>query len=266
MKLTDQELANQALHPDTLEFAVRQININGYITFENVLSPDFVEELRREYMAIYEPFISNRDPNKPSFGVKHYRLFLPFRAPFCDERVINNPFVTPILEALLGQDLVCHYFASNTCHPGSELQPVHSDIYPLYPRQDLKTPSHFMVLNIPLVDTTEENGPIEIWPGGTHWSTIPNKEIEKHASHMLSEYALMPAGSLMIRDGRMWHRGTRNRSNTPRPNIALAYTPPWADHGTRRTAIPQTTYEALSDKAKMIFRQENIGGPLDAPD
>ena len=37
----------------------------------------------------------------------------------------------------------------------------------------------------------------------------------------------MPAGSVLVRDIRTWHRGTPNRSETARPNLAMIYSRPW---------------------------------------
>jgi hypothetical protein len=47
-------------------------------------------------------------------------------------------------------------------------QNAHCDIMPLFPELAIPLPVFSLVLNIPLVDVTEENGPLEVWPGGTH--------------------------------------------------------------------------------------------------
>ncbi len=254
MKLSAEELQQQQLNPDTLELAVQQIRNNGLITFESVLPQDLIERLNTAYTPLYEAFIQN--PGQ-TFGTNHFRVYLPFEEPFIDLQVICNPFVIPVMEALLGDDLVCHYLATNTCAPGSELQPAHSDHPILFPEADIALPPFHIVLNIPLVDVTLENGPVEYWAGGTHRLNIPFGEVDEIAKHMKSDYATMPAGSLMIRDGRMWHRGTNNRSNGIRPQIALVYTRPWVEMGVRIN-IPSATYDKLPEKAQHIFRTENI--------
>ena len=99
---------------ETLAAAVQQVKINGYVVFESVLSPEFVAELREAYWEVYDEYLKDPDP---TFSKHHYRVYLPFRAPFKDERIINNAVATPIMEAILGPDMVCHYFASNTCAP-----------------------------------------------------------------------------------------------------------------------------------------------------
>lgn len=262
MRLSPEELARNRLNPDTLEYAVQQIKTSGYVIFERVLPPDFVQELHDAYMEVFNEYLADPDP---TFGTNHYRVYLPFRPPFNDERIINSPFATPILEALLGEDMVCHYFASNTAAPGSDYQPVHSDMFPLFPAYDIKPPTYHMVLNVPLVDSTAANGAMHVWPGGTHLNTLPRDQMTKLAEVMPHIHCEMPAGSILLRDGRMWHRGVPNTSNAPRPNIALVYNRSWIYGGKGRIGIPQATYDALSERAKRIFRQEYIGAELDTP-
>jgi hypothetical protein len=260
MKLSPQELSSNQLHPDTLQSAVQQIRNNGYILFEGVLPSDFVAKLHTAFMNILETYVARTDPNR---GANRYQMHIPFAPPFTDTRIVDNPLVVPIMQALLGDDCVCHYFASDTPLPGSEYQDAHSDIYTLFPDTDVVVPPYSIVLNIPLVDFREDNGPLEIWPGGTHhFVGIANSNVAKLASTMHSEHLLMPAGSLLIRDSRMWHRGTPNRSNAPRPNIALIYSRYWLKLRYPQIAIPQETYEGLSEMAKNLFRLENIGAPV----
>src|SRR5687768_13830858 len=111
MKLSADELQKQELAPEILEMAVQQIRNNGVFTFESVLPPDLIATLQTAYEPLYEEFIQN--PGQ-TFGKNHYRVYLPFTEPFNDLRVICSPFVVPIMDALLGDDFVCHYLATNT--------------------------------------------------------------------------------------------------------------------------------------------------------
>ena len=255
MRLSQDELQKQQLNPDTLQTAVNQIRTNGHFTFDSVLPSDLIANLQAAYTPLHNKFVEN--PGQ-TFGKNHFRVYLPFHEPFSDLRVIASPFVMPIVEALLGSESVCHYLAANTCAPGSEYQPVHSDYRSLFPGVDIALPIFHLVLNIPLVDVTAENGPVQYWPGGTHYHNIPFGQIDPIAEKMHSEYATMPAGSLMLRDGRMWHRGTENRSNAIRPQIAIVYTRPWVDMGNVRIDIPRNIYDSLPENARNIFREENI--------
>ncbi|MFC5651833.1 phytanoyl-CoA dioxygenase family protein [Paenibacillus solisilvae] len=199
-------------------------------------------------------------------------VFLPFETPFIDEAVIAHPFVTAVLDRLLGEDCVMHYFATNTSLPGGQKsQPVHADTSSMFgDRCAFNLPISNLIVNFPLVDVTEENGPMEIWPGGTHllpdqWYGPKAYSKARMAEHMHSIKATMPGGSIIIRDDRMWHRGTPNRSDQPRPNIAMIYAP--ADRAPKGGSIqiPQETYDGLSDRAKKLLRNEKIGFPAASP-
>ena len=72
----------------------------------------------------------------------------------------------------------------------------------------------------------------------------------------------MPAGSLLIRDLRMWHRGTPNRSDEIRPNMAMIYAQRWLKTHYPPVSIPQATYDGLSPRTQQLFRDEDIGGTL----
>lgn len=258
MKLSSEEQTTGTLSIQTIQTAAQQVRINGYIVIEGVLSEEKIQKLHSNFMRVFEEHISKNEFNR---GTNRTQMFLPFREPFIDPEVISNPFALPIIEELVGNDCVCRYFASDTPLPGSTYQNVHSDLRPLFPESSITLPPTGIVLNIPLVDFRLDNGPVEIWPGGTH--LIPEnanrpENIQALASSMHSEPVLMPAGSLLIRDIRMWHRGTPNQSGAARPNLALVYFRSWF-HTQPRINIPLEAYDSLSDKAKQLFRFEEIG-------
>lgn len=271
INLSQEELSNLKLNPGTLQDAIDQIKIDGYVIFERVLPASLVTELHTKFTEIFEEHVARtgvdtQDVNEETKrGKNRFLMHLPFIHPFNDPMVITNPIVLQVMDAMLGQDYTCRYFATDTPLPGSDYQGVHSDDAPLFPETDFILPPAALVLNIPLVDTTELNGPMDIWPGGTH--RMPEnlnrpKRIQEIAATMTPQKVLMPAGSLLIRDLRMWHRGTPNNSDAARPNMALIYNRPWymRDHVSPRIAIPRETYEALSEKGKRLFRLENIIG------
>lgn len=254
MQLSEVERKKGALSAESLHLAVQKVQMNGYVVIERALASSIVADLHREFLRVFEAHVTRTDPNR---GANRYQMHLPFAAPFCNPEVITSAYALPILDAVLGPDPVCHYFASDTPLPGSDYQAVHSDIGLLYPELPLSLPAYSIVVNIPLVDFTEENGPLEVWPGGTH--LMPGGiDLATLAPTMRSERLVMPAGSVLIRDMRMWHRGTPNRADHARPNLALIYSRPWLKTSYPPIPIPQSAYNALSDRAKRLFRFEKI--------
>lgn len=256
LQLSSEERQTLTLNPDTLQQAAQAVRVDGYVVFESVLPKDFLAELRGRFQEVFEAHVAKTDPNR---GSNRYQMHLPFTPPFVDARIIENPLILPILDAVLGKDYVCHYFASDTPLPGSDYQAVHSDIALLFPEMPLSLPAYSVVLNIPLVDFTEDNGPLEIWPGGTHLMPGGTK-LQELAPKMHSEPVLVPAGSLILRDMRMWHRGTPNRADHARPNLALIYSRPWLKTHYPPIQIAEDIHASLSERATRLFRFEAIEG------
>jgi ectoine hydroxylase-related dioxygenase (phytanoyl-CoA dioxygenase family) len=227
-----------------------------------VLPADLVADMHTTFTRLLDAHMSQADSNR---GINRYQMHLPFEPPFDDELVIASPFVLPIVEALVGEDCICHYLASDTPLPGSDYQQVHPDIFPLFPETTAVMPPYSIVVNVPLVDAREDNGPLEVWPGGTHHYVADRDDVPAVAAEMHSETLLMPAGSIVIRDSRMWHRGTPNRSDAPRPNLTLIYSRFWLRLRYRPIPIARAAYQALSPRAQKLFRLEGIDH-ADEPD
>jgi ectoine hydroxylase-related dioxygenase (phytanoyl-CoA dioxygenase family) len=68
------------------------------------------------------------------------------------------------------------------------------------------------------------------------------------------EPLLMKAGDVMIRDVRVLHRGTPNRTDTPRPMVVLGYSRRWLLRPEVSIRIPSATYEKLSERARHLLR------------
>lgn len=273
IRLMEQELATRQLNPETLAVAVEQVKVNGYIVFEKVLSAEKVGLLREAFDPLFDEYVGRKGYNT---GTNRAQMHLPFVDPFNSEDVVCHSIAMAVIDRVIGEFSHISYFASDTPMPGSDYQNVHCDCESLFPDLSVPLPAYSLVLNIPLVDVSEENGPLEVWPGGTHLNpdranhdtldnTInPHLHIVRAAEGMLSEKVIMPAGSIVIRDLRMWHRGTPNRSNYRRTNIALIYNRHW--YGTRGGIhIPQETFDALPERAKQLFRNEVIGKPVKMP-
>ncbi|MBM3215158.1 phytanoyl-CoA dioxygenase family protein [Candidatus Poribacteria bacterium] len=261
MTLTPTERDRGSLDEERLSLVVQLVRMNGYVLLERMLPDALVRELHAAFMRSFEAYVARTDPNR---GANRFQMHLPFIAPFTDPRITTHPMALQVLDALLGQDCVCHYFASDTPLPGSDYQRVHSDIHGLF-TDCQPLPTYSIVMNVPLVDFTVENGAVEIWPGGSH--LMPTGiDMAALAPLMHSARVLMPAGSLLIRDMRMWHRGTPNTSDHARPNLAFIYSKHWLKTHYPPISMPQDTYDGLSDRAKRLFRFENIGGtPVNLP-
>lgn len=111
-------------------------------------------------------------------------------------------------------------------------QPVHSDA-------DFDHPAHpfALVVNVPLITMTPENGSTEIWLG-THIQSGPQmqmglhgerdsgrikpEELEKRRAIRPPCQPVVPKGAIVLRDLRLWHRGVGNRTDNVRVMLAMS--------------------------------------------
>ncbi|HLK56711.1 MAG TPA: phytanoyl-CoA dioxygenase family protein [Chthonomonadaceae bacterium] len=229
-----------------------EIRMNGYVILEQAIPKEKIAEM----LERFDPLLEAKRASEPSNrGANRFQMHLPFELPFADPILYENPSVMAIVENLFGKDIILTYFASDTPFPGSDYQRVHLDCRLPFPEAAYGVPVYSLVVNAPLVDFTEENGPLEMWPGGTHLIGQP-KDLEHAVLNMPSVRPLLKTGDLLLRDPRVWHRGTPSRGARSRPNIALVYSRGWFrfENHPVRIRIPRATYEAFSDAARAMFR------------
>jgi len=121
----------------------------------------------------------------------------------------------PVVKKILGDDATIVHKGAFLSMPGSSTQIYHQDGPHLTTKY--QRPCHAINVFIPLVDLTMKNGPTEFCIG-TH---ILGYE---HYSKEMLDTPLAPAGSPVIFDYRLGHRGLGNSSQFPRPILYLTYT------------------------------------------
>ncbi len=234
----------------TLELRAAQVLTQGCTTLGPALSAARIEALRIRFLELIDRQAAVAPVNR---GVGRHQMYLPWEPPFDDPDLFADPEILALVERLLGTDPALVYHASDTPLPGSEFQRVHSDTRLLFPEYRLSLPPYGLVLNIPLVECSETNGSLEYWPGGTHlWPG--GGDMEQLAAGLPSRRANMPAGSRLLRDLRMWHRGTPNRGDLPRPHLAWVYVRPWYRFEQQPPRIPVAVWEALPEDLHHLLR------------
>lgn len=292
MRLDPKEIAAWKLSDQHLEDAIRALRVTGYIIFESVLDAPRVQQLHSAFMGIFERYVAEIGDNRGR--QRQGGVPLPIEGVFADPDLVGNPMVVDLLERLLGPELACSYFASDTPMPGSEYQPVHRDGKDLFPGVPVTVPPYMYELNVPLVDFREDNGPIEVWPRTHLLSDFPlleqprdelragngrltvttvsgrpvsvlasafrDTDVQRFAAGLAGQPVLMPAGSFLVRDPRMWHRGTPNRSPAARPMLSLAYGRSW--YRFNAVTLQREVYEAWPQRVRELFRLACIDGAL----
>jgi ectoine hydroxylase-related dioxygenase (phytanoyl-CoA dioxygenase family) len=237
------------LGPDEIARRAAEILEHGYTVLENVVPPELVAAMRDRFELLLQARAAAEPTNR---GAARYQMYLPWEPPFADPRFYERDDVLAIVEAVMEPEPALVYFASDTPLPGSDYQAVHSDTRPLYRELEVHLPPFGIVVNLPLVDCTEENGSLEFWPG-THRLTGP-ADLDRLPPGFESRRANLKAGSLLIRDLRMWHRGTPNRSAASRPHLALVYGRPWFRFNQQPPSLSHQAFEQLSERGKQLLR------------
>ena len=267
MQLSPDESNMGRLSEEHLQRALQALRDAGFVVIEGVFDPSWVTTFRAAYNQQLERHIATRGGleglNANAFGHNHIGMHLPLVPPFSDPQVVANPIAVQIMAAALGDDLRCSFYHTNTAYPGSHYQPIHRDFGPLFGTElNVPTPVTHVVLNIPLIDFTIENGSTEVWPG-TH--LLVDREARDGSPERLAARAEglaalrtnMPAGSIVIRDLRLWHRGMPNTSQEIRTMLALVYSRSWSAVATLLD-IPRATWDAWPGTARQIFRHNRI--------
>jgi hypothetical protein len=157
--------------------------------------------------------------------------------PYLFKEVLANEIVIAITKAMLGPGLKNAFYSGNTALPkAGGRQPVHADLGQLWPDLPAATPPYALVVNVLPVDVSPQNGSTEIWPG-THRDTsvhYQSGDIKVSEEKLAERRKVSPgfqytarAGSVVIRDMRLWHAGMPNPSDTPRPMIAMIHYISW---------------------------------------
>jgi hypothetical protein len=214
---------------DDLAPAIESVRTLGAAIIEGAVADDVCDELCGEMLRTL-PEAAKGKPAEDTPG--HVQHNPPLRAEHLHPEVFANRDAMAIIKAIIGRGPAMTLYTGNTMLGGTtQMQPVHWDEGQLWPALDAPAPAHSLTINLPLVDVTEENGAIEVWPG----SHLDLRTGGRPSIHVPEEWLAdrtsvrVPSkkGSILLRDGRMWHRGTSNSTPDPRPMIAVVYAASW---------------------------------------
>ena len=202
------------------------IDIAGFVVLENAVPPDVVAKLRdavheqREIDRTYITF-KTTEGRDTEIGC----TFFPWVPPFDRQEVVAHPVVLQMVGGLI-EDPVSRIYNTNLSKPGSVSQPVHVDVGTILEDGTPRVHPNISV-QVLLCDFTVENGSTELWPG-THRHPCRKSDTEliaRLAAEIPSVRANHPAGTIIMRETAVWHRGVANRTSTWREMLSLNFVP-----------------------------------------
>jgi ectoine hydroxylase-related dioxygenase (phytanoyl-CoA dioxygenase family) len=186
---------------------------DGYVVLEGAIEPDLVaallETVDRVMVDAEIPFGTNA-----FLGLRTRRIFnLLARDPLF-ARVPLHPAVLPLVEQVLDPQCLLSSLTAIEMQPGQHAQPLHADDGSIaLPRPH---PPVVCVALWALTDFYHENGATRLVPGSHRRERRPAKGEQDDCVE-----AEMPAGSVLLYDGSLWHGGGTNASHDRRVGIVV---------------------------------------------
>lgn len=230
---------------------IRMIEEEGYLIVPDLLSPDYLKELKGEtdQLETVGRDYSERQRSCRNPHLKSHKL----------AELISHPPTTDLLESLLGDQLIFISYGYDRSEPGTPGISLHTDGQPYGSTifgYEGSAPVTIRVLYY-LDDLTVDVSPFRVIPRShlcIHADANPYKRYESHP-----EQVIVPckAGSALFLNHKVFHGTLPNTGNRSRSVLAIAYRPAWA--GPIRDVEPrkQEELDLLPESVKGYFGDPN---------
>lgn len=265
-----------ATDKDATLAAVRAVKEHGLAVIPRVLAPDPAAELSRTLHArvdnVMRDLAAVQDIESMAVGSANGYHEVVLRSPgrfdvptsfddFTEQQLA--PFKA-VVQGVLGDDAVPVFCGVVFSKPGSSAQEWHADSLHLY---EVPTPAHLLNVLMILDDITMEMGPTEFAPGSQQLTNHRSNPRVK-ADEVVYQFATnspeaigmegddltfqtpLPAGSVVVFDDRILHRGGANASDVNRYVAYFSYKRPWF--------IDETHFEAT----RSIYDPPQVGAAV----
>ena len=202
---------------------VEQFHRDGYLFLENVLTPAMVCRLKDDL----ERALADHQDNGGGVIELHCRMFETSDANL--HLFAMEPIVT-FAEALVEKS--CHVVHNNSFRTplGKGITTWHQDDAPHYcvthgePPTNVRLPVLLFTCNYYLTDVpTVAHGPTQVIPGSHLFGSSPPPVMEGTEWEDKIVSCLGSAGSVMMFNNQVWHRGAPNHSDVPRCMTQVSY-------------------------------------------
>ena len=240
-----------------LDALTADLNRDGLCILRGVFERDYIAQWADAFDRLFRDRQARPGGLAPREQNRYY-LTLPWTAPFADRNVFANPAILGVLARVFPQEYALVQLGADVPLQGSDYQETHRDYRPLF-SDDVVTPLYALAVNFPLVDVTEANGPFQ-QARGTHLMTR-ERGLQKIASGEIAlETFRMQMGDVMIRTPLALHRGTPNRTDTPRPMCVMGYVMHWLHTPKVDLTLPQDYYDSLPPALQQMLRCNVVEG------
>ncbi|KAH8422527.1 uncharacterized protein LDX57_000281 [Aspergillus melleus] len=242
IKPSKAEVEQGRLKPQNLEIAIRSLHHDGIVVVEDAIPHDSLNRLNEKMVRDVITLQNKKEDSPYNYNPGNIQQDPPPIREYFEKSIFLNPLALQITSTALGPRPKWTFCSGNSAMPPTAehppmSQPVHSDA-------DFDHPKHpfAYVVNVPLITMTPENGSTEVWAGthtdsglhvqeGMHGERASGRiklgELEKRRAVRPPCQPVVPKGSFVLRDLRLWHAGVGNQTDEVRIMLAMIHFAPW---------------------------------------
>jgi len=232
--LLPEELESKTLTSHHLQEALEALHREGVVVLNNAISTAHLDALNDRMVPEAKTLYARAETHHNfGMGTGNIQQDAVVDKDYVFDDIIANPFAIAITECMLGPHPRLRFQSANTAFKAQSRQPVHVDVHFDFP----KMPFGFCI-NVNLIDVDPDHGSTEMWLGShldTSWraelvknaSIIPAAMLERRKKINPPVQPVLPKGSLIVRDLRLWHAGMPNKTEDVRVMLVTIHFPAW---------------------------------------
>jgi ectoine hydroxylase-related dioxygenase (phytanoyl-CoA dioxygenase family) len=193
--------------------ASERLRRDGYVVLPARLDDDLVAAARDELGEL----LSAAAWGTGFDGTRTRRVWAPLAVTRCMDTAALDPLILAVVQRVLGPGAQFGTTCAVQVHPGQGAQVLHfeQNVYPLPRDHDVMLTTIWA-----LDDFTTENGATRVVPASHE---APARKPDSGETIAVQ----MPAGSVLLFSGRLYHGAGANVSDRPRLGVAIDYIQPW---------------------------------------
>lgn len=250
-----QYLAGQTASPEQIRAWVEQFHRDGYLFLQDVLPPEWVAELKADLQTV----LGEKRTQSAEMELQP-RMFETSAA---NRRLFDVEPIASFAEALVAAD--CHVIHNNSflTPPGKGITTWHQDDAPHFlvthgePPTNVRLPVLLFTANYYLTDVLSvENGGTEVIPGSHVFGASPPGSMEDSRWAPRVRACLGKAGSVVMFNNQVWHRGGPNRSSVTRYMTQISYARRMVGHRYfpfMNYVMPEHVYANATPRQRRLF-------------
>jgi len=234
---------------------IEELLDRGFCVLRGHFPPLRIAACREAFWPVLTAYLEEHR-HAPNRGPQRHFLPMPFD-PLCyAPEFFFDPKILRIVRGVIGERIFADQWGCDVPLPDSQYQEPHVDFArPLFEEApDLQLPPYMLLVSFGLAPVGAEDGPIEI-AAGTHRMPRPEALEAVRSGKIAMEAATLEAGDVLIRHPWALHRGTPNRSCTPRALATIRYVRRWYWDASREVCgIGRATWQSMTPEQQALMR------------